>query len=110
MIFELRHYLAKPGKEAALRDRFEKLTFPLLAELGYAVSSTWQERGTPASLWYVMRWESAAAREAAWQSFKTLPQWVAIKDETERDGPLVERIDSYVLEAWVSFDGVGESK
>jgi len=42
---------------------------------------------------YVLRHPSRAAADANWAKFKADPDWIALKAETEKDGPFVKQYD-----------------
>ena len=64
-----------------------------IREVGYFVPV-----GTDGPLSYLLAYADRAAREAAWEAFSQDPEWKRVKVESERGGPLVERIDSVFLE------------
>jgi hypothetical protein len=49
------------------------------------------------TLVYVLAYPSMAAREASWKAFREDPAWIAAKDASEKDGPIVEKVDSLFL-------------
>jgi hypothetical protein len=97
LVLELRHYVPVPGKEAALGARFRDLTFPLLDKLGYKVVGGWESVPSNGEFWYLMEWQSLEHMRTSWESFKTNADWQRIKELTEKDGPLVQRIESYPI-------------
>jgi hypothetical protein len=42
-------------------------------------------------------WEDMAHREKTWNSFQSDPDWISARQETEKDGPLVERVINTLL-------------
>jgi hypothetical protein len=102
-VYEIRHYIPVAGKEKALADRFRNHTFQLLDKLGYKVAAAWEDAGGKGELWYLMEWGSHEEMRAAWESFKTNPDWLKIKELTERDGPLVSRIEATPVVASSQF-------
>lgn len=94
MIYEYRHYRPVPGKLPALHHRFETVTLALFARHGIrplaffepVIGPMWQ-------LHYLLEWESMAEREERWEAFAGDPDWLAAKQDTERDGPLVADVD-----------------
>jgi hypothetical protein len=101
-VYELRHYVPVQGKENALANRFRDHTFGLLDKLGYKVVEAWEATDGSGDLWYLMEWDSHEGMRAAWDSFKTHPDWLHIKQLTEQDGPLVARIEATPLTAFAS--------
>jgi len=56
-------------------------------------------------LTYLLAWESLAERERKWTAFASDPEWVAVRNETEKDGPIVATIANSILEP-TSFSSV----
>jgi hypothetical protein len=98
MIEELRYYVATPGKRDALVARFQNETKPLFDRHKIAVTSFWTVREEPEALYYVCRFDDEAALKAAWKAFLADPDWAAVREATESDGPLVASLKSMVLE------------
>jgi hypothetical protein len=48
-------------------------------------------------LTYLVAWESLAEREAKWKAFTTDPAWLKVRDESERDGPILASISNQLL-------------
>jgi hypothetical protein len=48
-------------------------------------------------LTYILAWESLADRERKWTAFQEDPSWHKVRDDTERDGPIVATISSQIL-------------
>jgi len=48
---------------------------------------------------YLLAYPSSEAAEKSWQAFREDAEWVRAKSESEKDGPLVEKIESVFLEA-----------
>jgi hypothetical protein len=49
------------------------------------------------ALTYLLAWDSLADREAKWSVFVKDPEWVKIKAETEKDGPINSNISNQLL-------------
>jgi len=45
----------------------------------------------------MLEWQSLAEREQRWTAFMTDPDWIAKRAETEKDGPIVQYLISYIL-------------
>jgi len=99
MLYELRIYDAIPGRLPALHARFENHTLGFFAKHGIRVIGFWTTLVGPASneLTYLLAFESLADRETRWNAFTTDPDWLAIKRETEKDGPLSSNIRNQFL-------------
>ncbi len=97
MIYELRVYHMYDGKLPAICARFADHTLALFRTHGIAVSDFWIDAEGNNTIFYICAFDSPAAREAAWASFRADPQWEKVKGDSEKDGPIVERVDSYVM-------------
>lgn len=99
MIHELRIYHTIPGRLPALNARFQNHTLKMWERFGIRPVGFW----TPAigesnnDLYYIIEWESLAERDQKWNAFVTHPDWLAIRAETEKDGPLVTHITNMIL-------------
>lgn len=102
-VYEIRHYIPAPGKSEALAVRFRDHTFALLDKLGYKVVEAWEAADGNGELWYLMEWDSHEQMRDAWERFKTDPDWLRIKEQTERDGPLVAKIEASAIVTSSSF-------
>ncbi|MGE0213782.1 MAG: NIPSNAP family protein [Parvibaculaceae bacterium] len=96
-VYELRRYVAVPGKEQALRRRFEDGTLALFRELGIRVVDFWETVAAPVELWYVLEWPSEPAMKETWNAFRANGKWLALKSESETGGPIVASITSTLL-------------
>lgn len=102
MVYELRTYWAAPGKVDAMHQRFANHTDALFRKHGMAIIAYWSPQGgreLHGDLVYVLGFPSQAARDAAWTAFRDDPVWQAAKAESERDGTLVEKLDSVIMHA-----------
>lgn len=97
MIYELRQYVPAPGKAEALSRQFRDSTLALFRKLDFKVADFWEATDGSGELWYVMEWPSEAAMKAAWDAFRTNPEWVLTKKATEAEGPLVQKLQSFAL-------------
>lgn len=99
MIYELRVYEAMPGKLAALSARFENHTQYFFAKHGIRVVGFWTTVIGPAAqdFTYMLAYDSLADREQKWTAFSTDSEWLAIKRETEQDGPLWANIRNQLM-------------
>jgi len=98
VIYELRIYDAMPGKLPALNDRFEKITLGFFEKHGIKSIGYWTDViGISGRLTYMVAFEDLAHRERAWASFAADPERQKAFAETERDGPLVARIENKIM-------------
>lgn len=99
MIYELRIYRALPGRMPALLARFRDHTCALFEKHGITNVGYWTNTigGRSDELMYLLAYEDLAAREAAWSAFLADPEWQRVRAESERDGLIVEHIESRIL-------------
>ncbi len=99
MINELRVYYTMPGKLQELNSRFEKHTLKIWERFGITSIGFWttligEDNNT---LYYMLAWDSLAEREKKWNSFIKDPEWLTVRENSEKNGPLVSRISSQLL-------------
>ncbi len=99
-VIELRRYTAVPGREADVIARFRDHTLQLFDDLGFVVDRFWIDVDDPGVLVYALEWADRAAMDAAWEAFVEDPRWIRIRDDSEANGPIVERIDRTFLDAF----------
>ena len=98
MIYELRIYDTLPGKLPALNDRFANVTMAYFKKYGIQVVGFWtDEVGVSNRLSYIVAFNDMAQRDQAWAAFRADPERAAAFAETEKDGPLVARIQNTIL-------------
>ena len=99
MIHELRIYHCVPGRLPDLNKRFETITLKLWEKHGIRHAGFWTVLvgSSNNDLYYLLEWKDLAEREQKWNAFVTDPDWLARRAETERNGPLVERIENMFL-------------
>lgn len=100
MIYELRIYNAIPGKLPEVVARFRDHTNRLFAKHGFKPVGYWTNLIGPSNqqLIYLLEWRDMAHLEQAWAAFKADPEWLAVRAETEKNGPIVENVASSVLQ------------
>jgi hypothetical protein len=107
MIHELRVYHCVPGRLPALLKRFETITLGLWEKHGIRQAGFWTVLVGESSqdLVYLVQWDSMADREKKWTAFQSDPEWIAKRNETERDGAIVASVSNSFL-APTSFSSV----
>src|SRR5574341_1851318 len=99
MLYVLRIYHSSPQKLPKLHDRFKTHTLKLWEKHGIRQVGFW----TPMigennqDLYYIIAWENLAERKQRWGAFMGDPDWIRIKAETEKDGPLYSHITNMIL-------------
>ena len=100
MIYELRIYHTLPGKLADLSARFANHTLKLwetkfkIRPVGFWTPLIGDNNN---DLYYILEWASLADREERWNAFVADPEWLAVRAETEKNGPLVSHITNLIL-------------
>ena len=95
-VYELRIYHLNEGKQALIVDRFRGKERPLLARHGMEAVAFWVPTDEPLAgrtFVYILRHKNRAQADANWAAFRADPEWVALKAETEKDGPFVKQYD-----------------
>ncbi|HEY1781603.1 MAG TPA: NIPSNAP family protein [Roseiarcus sp.] len=107
MIHELRIYRCVPNRLPALLKRFETKTLKIWEKHGIRQAGFWTTMigESNQELTYLLAWESLAEREKKWAAFVSDPEWVAARDETEKDGPIVASVMNAILQP-TSFSSV----
>ena len=107
MLYELRFYDCLPGRLPALVKRFDTITLKIWERYGIRQVGFWTTviGESNQELTYLLAWESLAEREKKWAAFQTDPEWIAARDASEKDGPIVATLASSILQP-TSFSSV----
>ena len=95
-LYELRTYTTKPGRLPALHNRFKDHTIKLFEKHGMKNHMYWvptDEARKENTLIYVVSHESAEAAEKSWKAFIDDPEWKKVRDESEKDGWIVDKVE-----------------
>ena len=96
--YELRVYSAAEGKLDALNTRFREHTCALFVKHGITNIGYWLPLENPErKLYYVLSYPDRAAREASWKAFMADEDWKKAAAESEKNGKLVEKVESTFL-------------
>jgi hypothetical protein len=100
MLYELRIYYAMPGRLLDLHRRFENVVLPMWKEREIHPVGFWTVTVGPHSraLYYLLQWKDMAERERKFDAFRSDPEWIREREETERNGPLVEHTENMFLQ------------
>ncbi len=99
-VFELRTYTAAPGKMAALHARFRDHTCKLFEKHGMTIVGFWTTTNPSdegRKLVYLLSFPSKEAAEKSWAAFRDDPLWKEVREVSEKDGKLVEKVESVFL-------------
>ena len=96
----MRIYHAAPGKLGELLARFRNHTTKLFDKHGMKNVAYWTPTDEPEKdnmLVYILQHPSREAATANWKSFQDDPEWKRVKQESEANGKLTEKVDSTFL-------------
>ena len=99
-VYELRIYHAAPGKLGELLSRFRDHTMKLFERHGMKNVAYWTPLDEPEksnTLIYILQHPSREAAAANWKSFQDDPEWKSVRDKSEVNGKLAEKVDSTFL-------------
>ena len=99
-VFEMRTYTAEPGKIDELHARFRDHTLKLFEKHHMTVIGFWKPTDAEQAkqkLVYLLGLPSQEAAAKSWKDFQADPEWKTVKEASEKNGPLVENIDSVYL-------------
>ena len=96
-VFELRIYHPNEGKFDALLKRFREHTVRLFEKHGMKNVAYWIPLDDPlrgTTLIYILAHPSREAATSNWKAFVDDPEWQKVRDESEVNGKLVDKVDS----------------
>ncbi len=99
-VYELRVYHVYDGKLEDLLRRFRDHTMKLFEKHGIKNIAYWTPTDEPLkgkTLVYILAHPSREAATANWQAFRDDPEWQSVRDKSEANGKLVEKIESTFL-------------
>ena len=99
-IYELRIYHTYEGKLDDLLRRFRDHTVRLFEKHGIKNVAYWTPLDDPLkgkTLVYLLAHPSREAATANWQAFRADPEWISVRDKSEANGKLVEKLESTFL-------------
>lgn len=99
-VYELRVYHVFEGKLDDLLRRFRDHTMQLFEKHGIKNVAYWTPTDDPLkgkTLIYILAHPSREAATANWKTFREDPDWISVRDKSEANGKLVEKVDSTFL-------------
>jgi hypothetical protein len=96
-VYELRIYHANEGKLDDLLKRFREHTTKLFEQHGMKNIAYWTPLDDPQkgkTLIYILAHPSREAAVSNWKAFGDDPEWQKVRDASEVNGKLVEKVDS----------------
>ena len=99
MIVELRVYHCAPTRLPALLERFRSTTLSFFEKYGIEQIGFWTTAvgEDNHALTYLLKWTSMADREERWNAFQVDPDWIAARNESESQRPIVVRVENSFL-------------
>lgn len=100
-VYELRTYYVLPGRMPAMLKRFKEHTTALFEKHGMQNIGYWTPQGkdADAKLIYLVAHDSKAAADKSWKAFVEDPVWIKARDESEKDGKIVEKVERVYLDS-----------
>lgn len=101
-VYELRIYHTYDGKLEDLLTRFREHTTKLFEKHGMKNIAYWTPTDDPLkgkTLIYVIAHASRDAATANWKAFMEDPEWISVRDKSEANGKIVEKVDSTFMVA-----------
>jgi hypothetical protein len=101
-VFEIRTYYTLPGRLDALNQRFRNHTMKLFEKHGMTNIGYWVPQDSPAhdnTLIYVIAHASREQAKANWAAFAADPEWKKVAEESQKDGKIIDKIDSVFVDA-----------
>jgi hypothetical protein len=97
--FEMRTYTANEGKLDALNARFRNHTNRLFQKHGMTLIGYWTPEGERSkdTLVYILAFPDKESRAKSFKAFGEDEEWKKARDESEKDGKLVKKIESVFL-------------
>jgi hypothetical protein len=99
VIYELRVYECLPGRLPAINARFANHTTKLFEKHGIKNIGYWTTDVGESNheLTYLVAFEDANQRAAAWDAFRNDPEWAKVTEESHRDGLIVKNVRNQLL-------------
>jgi len=100
LVYELRVYHTFEGKLDDLLRRFREHTIKLFEKHGIknvAYCTPTDEPLKGKTLVYILAHPSRDAATSNWQAFRDDPEWQSVRDKSEANGKIVEKVDSTFL-------------
>ena len=101
-VFEMRTYYANKGKMEALHARFRDHTNKLFVKHGMTLIGYWSPidaKQAEEKMVYILAFPSKEAADKSWADFRNDPEWKKVREASEKDGPLVAKVESVFLKA-----------
>ena len=101
-VYELRTYTTLEGRLPNLHARFKNHTLKLFEKHGMKNVMYWtptDEKTANNTLIYVIWHASPEAAKKSWDGFINDPEWHKARDESEKDGKIVAKVEKVYMKA-----------
>ena len=101
-VYELRTYTTLEGRLPNLHARFKNHTLKLFEKHGMKNVLYWtptDEKTANNTLIYVVWHASLEAAKKSWDGFRADPDWIKARDESEKDGKIVAKVEAVYMKA-----------
>lgn len=98
--FELRTYYCYPNRLPNLLTRFKDHTMKLFEKHGMTNIAYWlseEPEGKQSNLVYMLSYPTVEGGKKSWDAFRADPDWIKVRENSEKDGKIVERVESVFL-------------
>lgn len=99
-LFELRTYTCLPGRLPNLTTRFKDHTLKLFEKQGMEnlmYFNTVEKDGAQPKLVYLLAHKNQDEATKSWAAFRADPVWITARDASEKDGKIVEKVESVYM-------------
>ena len=98
-VYELRTYTTEPGRLPNLHARFRDHTVKLFEKHGmknvvYLTPVDGEGKAIDNKLVYLLAHKSQAAAKESFDAFRKDPEWIAVRDASEKDGKINSKVES----------------
>jgi hypothetical protein len=96
-LYELRIYYTENGRMDALVQRFANHTLNLFKKHGITNVGYWIATADPNKMLYILSYPNREARDASWKAFGNDPDWKKAREDSEKDGKIVAKVESIFM-------------
>ena len=99
-VYELRVYHVLPGRMKAMNARFRDHTNKLFEKHGMTLIGFWSPidaKQAEEKMVYILAFPSKEAADKSWKAFRDDAEWKAARAESEKNGRLVDKVESVYL-------------
>lgn len=100
LVFEMRTYYCLPNRLPTLLTRFRNHTTKLFERHGMINVVYWttiEKDNQQSKLVYILAHKSENAAKISFDAFVKDPEWVKVSTESEKDGKIIEKIESVFM-------------